>query len=245
MSRKEKKIGVIVHMYYCQSLELMKQQLTVFNEYNCVLFFNICSSSFEKENLYRDLRAAYPGAFIIETPNIGKDIGGKLAIIDLCVKLKIDLDYLIFLHDKKSPHSALGDVWRKKLFRIIEQENIESILKMFETNRKIGVVGAQEFIVNEYDKKTVGFNSTSNGILKELISKYELKLDTHDFIGGTMFWIRAELIISFFSRYSSLEIRSSLEKGNVLDYKKGTYTHAWERMLSWIATDSGYSIKGI
>lgn len=245
MDFKEKKIGVAFHLYYYSSLEWVIKQLALFKQYNAILFFNICSVAPEKEKLLYDLRLAFPDSFIIETPNVGKDIGGKLAIIDLYIQLNLQLDFIIFLHDKKSPHSALGETWRKKLFRIVEPENIETIIEMFEKNKKLGIVGAKELITNEYDKKTVSFSGTNDAILKELIGKHHLQLNSHDFIGGTMFWIRAEIIRSFFSKHSPLNIRASLEKGNVLDNDKGTYTHAWERMLSWVAINAGYLIKGI
>jgi lipopolysaccharide biosynthesis protein len=183
--------------------------------------------------------------YIISSPNQGKDIGGKLALIDLTIKLKINADYYIFLHDKKSPHTTLGDIWREKLFKIIEPQNIEKIKNMFDEDDKLGIVAAKEFIVNEFDETTGNFNCTSNSILKELIKQYKLNLTNFDFVGGTMFWVKTEIFNNFFSRYNPLEIRATLEKGNVLDHDHGTYTHAWERMFSWIATDQGYKIKGI
>jgi lipopolysaccharide biosynthesis protein len=60
-----------------------------------------------------------------------------------------------------------------------------------------------------------------------------------------MFWVRSEIIVSFFKRYNALKIRATLENGNVLDNEFGTKTHAWERMLSWIAGSQGYYIQGI
>ncbi|MBA3706225.1 MAG: hypothetical protein H0W84_10105, partial [Bacteroidetes bacterium] len=70
-------------------------------------------------------------------------------------------------------------------------------------------------------------------------------LKNYDFVGGTMFWIRAEIMNSFFRKNNALDIRATLEKGNVLDHEHGTYSHSWERMLSWIAIDQDYYIKGI
>ena len=184
-------------------------------------------------------------SYQIQTTNKGKDIGGKLALIDLSLNMGLRVNYYILLHDKKSIHNPLGEIWRKKLFRIIEPEQIETIIRIFETDKKVGIVAAQEFIMNEYDRDTDNFSCTSHAILKELIAKYNLKLNTYDFVGGTMFWIRAEIIERFFRKHSPLEIRATLEQGNVLDTDKGTYTHAWERMFSWIATDQQYTIKGI
>lgn len=179
------------------------------------------------------------------SPNIGKDIGGKLALINHCLLSDVQCDYFVLVHDKRSPHTSLGDEWRKKLMKIIEPENIELIKKILDENPKVGIVCAKEFIVNEYNSKTKNFECTSNDILKKLIEEYNLKLENFDFVGGTMFWVRAEIYRNFFERHNPLKIRETLESGNVLDHQYGTHTHAWERMLSWIVTHAGFTIKGI
>jgi lipopolysaccharide biosynthesis protein len=166
-------------------------------------------------------------------------------LLDLSLKLNVKADFYIFLHDKKSPHSPLGNVWREKLFRIIAPENIQKIERMFLQQKKLGIVGAKDFIKNEYDKKTQNFNCTSTQVLKALIQQYGFTSKNFCFVGGTMFWVRAEIFNNFFLNHEPLSIRGRLESGNVLDDKFGTQTHAWERMLTWIALNQGYSIKGI
>lgn len=238
-------INLFYHLYYKSGLDIMYKALKKIPDYGLNIFINISHDTIQKEQLYFDIKNKYPKAIIIFSTNVGKDIGAKLALINLSIKLGVNSDYSIFLHDKKSPHTILGEVWREKLFNIIETENISKILSIFEQNNKIGIIAAKEFIANEYDSKNRDFNNTSNHILKDLIQKYNFNLNNYDFVGGTMFWIRAEIIQIFFNKYSPLEIRSTLEKGNVLDHEHGTNTHAWERMLSWIAIDQGYTIKGI
>jgi lipopolysaccharide biosynthesis protein len=208
-------------------------------------FFFCISNQGNNKKLIEQIIKDFPDSYIITPPNIGKDLGGKIALIDLMMRLNHKADYYILLHDKKSPHSTLGDTWREKLFRIIEPSFIEKIQQLFEENKTIGIVGAKEFIINEYKENTGDFECTSNLILKKLIVNYSLKLNTFEFIGGTMFWVRSEIMNAFFAKNSPLEIRKTFEKGNVLDYQTGTQTHAWERMLSWIAIDQGYKIKGI
>jgi lipopolysaccharide biosynthesis protein len=163
----------------------------------------------------------------------------------LCIELKMHFDLYILLHDKQSPHSSLGTAWRNKLFRIIRPDKIKEILQLFDENKKLGIVSSKEFIINEYNNKLEVFDSTNNIILKRLLKQYELSPRSYDFIGGTMYWIRAEIFNSFFERYAPLTIRASLETGNVMDHEQGTVTHSWERILSWIALDKGFYIKGI
>ncbi len=239
------KIIALIHIYYKNSYKELREQLLNLKQDHISIVFKIEIDTSNQEDILKQIATDFPQAFVIHSPNIGKDIGGKLAMIDFCLRLNLKGDYFIFLHDKKSPHSTLGNSWRNKLFKIIEPDNIIKIKKLFEQDEKVGVVATKEFISNEYDRGVDRFDGKNNEILKMLIQKYQLQLNTYDFIGGTMFWIRAKIIYSFFSKYDPLEILSTLEKGNVLDGELGTHTHAWERMLSWISTDQGYKIKGI
>lgn len=241
---KRVKINILSHLYYSEIPEL--GNFNKIQEITCNFFFNICLdkiSDFEDVNLLEENNRR--NLTIITSSNIGKDIGGKLALVDLSFRLNARADYYLFIHDKQSPHTSLGRKWKEKLFRIIQTENIRKIIALFESDKKIGIICAKEFIMNEYDETTDGFICNSNRILRELIRKYSLAPSSYDFVGGTMFWIRAGLVDEFFLKYPPLEIRSTLETGNVLDNEEGTVTHAWERILSWIATDKGYYIKGI
>lgn len=240
-------IVLLVHLYYKHTPEELRQLISLPKEMNITIVFNLLN---EHQHQNKTAITDYQNnsghqVFIIETPNIGKDIGGKLALVDLCLQLNIKANYYILLHDKKSPHTLLGDIWREKLFRIIEPQNIEKIKRMFDEDSKLGIVAAKEFVMNEYNNSTGNFNCTSNQIIKKLILQYKLNLSNFDFVGGTMFWIKAEIFNAFFLKHNALEIRATLEKGNVLDHEHGSNTHAWERMLSWIAIDQGYKIKGI
>ena len=66
-----------------------------------------------------------------------------------------------------------------------------------------------------------------------------------NFIAGSIFWIRTSILKSFFGSHEPLRIRKSLEKGNVLDFEKGTNVHAWERLFSFLPNAYGFKIIGI
>lgn len=238
-------IAVICHLYYFESWEMMKSKLVNVQKHNPVICINVCLGNENRFELIKKIKSDFPDSIILNTPNKGKDIGGKLALIDLYINLNLQCDYILLLHDKVSPHTGLGEIWRNNLFKIVEPLYIEEVLTLFAKSKDVGIVSSKEFIVNEYNKKTDAFNCTSNQILKQLIKDYSLQLKTYDYVGGTMFWIRAEIFNSFFKKHSALQIRSTLENGNVLDHHAGTVTHSWERMLSWIASHNGYDIKGI
>jgi len=195
--------------------------------------------------LIHSIRNEFPEAFIITTPNKGRDIGGKLALTDFYVKAELQSDQIVFLHDKQSHHWFAGESWRQKLFEIIEPGKIKAILEKYQNDPKTGIIGTRDFIKNEFDKKTKEFKTTNNRKIKELISVYNLKLNDYRFVAGAMFWVRSSILERFFSIHSALSCREMLEEGNFTDQFEGTYTHSWERIFCFLANDQGYSINGI
>lgn len=236
--------SILIHIYYPTSWnDFLRERLLDIAVYQPNLLVNLCNVNDNKE-LITAIKADFPHAFIIITPNKGKDIGGKMALVDLFLKLKLESDYLIFLHDKISPHALKGKVWRKTLLKIIVKENVKKIIHLFNSHNTIGIIGAKEFIQNEYDEKLKRFDTPNETKLKFLLNQFDLKTTYFSFIGGTMFWVRTSIITDFFKQHRPLNCRRMLEYGNVMDTNEGTYSHAWERILSWIAVEN-YSMKGI
>jgi len=230
-------------MYYEESYEYLKTYISDLKKFDITVFF--CLRNNVNIELVRQITNDFPTSYQITTPNVGKDIGGKLALIDLVLKIDFMADYYILIHDKKSPYSSFGEVWRQKLYRIIEPNIVGKILAIFLQERSVGVVATKEFIESEYDEVSGSFKTLNDTIQKGMIESYHLKMPTYEFVGGTMFWVRSEIFNKFFLKFSPLEIRKLLERGDVLDNRHGTFTHSWERMFSWIAADQGYKIKGI
>jgi lipopolysaccharide biosynthesis protein len=227
---------VLCHTYYSCNILDVDPNLTAFERV-------VINDSSEQQQVLAQ-EATIQQVFYINTPNKGKDIGGKLALIDAYLSMGEPSDFIVMLHDKKSPHSPLGKKWKNDLFQIINPQNLATIQTLF-ADEKVGVVGAKNYIKNEYQKEKGTFATTNNFILKELMHQYALKPQQHWFVAGTMFWIRSSILERFFSLYEPLDIRKGLETGNMLDTYSGTVTHAWERLFCWIAQHYGYTIKGI
>jgi lipopolysaccharide biosynthesis protein len=238
--------ALFIHIYYQDSWnKVFRDQLANLKIYSPTILVNLCSPHSYNSRLISSIRSDFPKAFIIKTPNKGKDIGGKLALIDFFLKAKLQSGYIVFLHDKQSNHWFAGEWWREKLFTIIDPEKIKVILEEFRDNPKTGFVGSQDFVRNEYDKKTNRFKTTNNDKIKELIARYNLKIFDYRFVAGTMFWMRTSIIEKFFSVNSALGCREMLEEGNFTDDYEGTYTHSWERIFCLLANAQGFTIKGI
>jgi len=245
LNKQQFKISVFVHIYYGSNYDFLKTHLLNLVNYNTSYLFNINLASIQKNEIISKITKDFPQAYIIETPNIGKDIGGKLALVDLYLRLNIESDYIIILHDKLSPQALNGTEWRDKLLKIIEKENIETILDIFQNNQSVGVVANKVCILNEYSEENNSFSTVNNDLLKEYLINYQIETSTYDFVAGTMFWIRSNIIKDFFMKYPPLEIRKKLESGNVLDNLTGTHTHVLERLLGLLAGGYGYKIQGI
>ena len=238
--------SLFIHIYHQDAWEnIFKKQLMMLKEYQPRIIINLCMTRSENSRLICTIKSDFPGTLVITTPNKGRDIGGKLASIDFFLKAELQSDYIVLLHDKQSHGSFGGEVWRQKLFDIIDPAKIETILEKFKQNSLTGIVGKNDFIRDEYDKRTHLFKTTNNLKLQELILRYKLKITDYRFVAGTMFWIRTSIIQRFFSVYSPLICRELLEEGNFSDHQEGTYTHSWERIFCWLANDQGYTIKGI
>jgi lipopolysaccharide biosynthesis protein len=179
-----------------------------------------------------------------ESTNRGKDIGGKLVLLDTWLKLGAPGDYLLFLHDKHSPYHSHSSSWKKDLFRIAENKYRPQVMALF-GDAQTGMVASENAVRNEVDNEQKTNAYIDSPLIEELKGKYGINPPGLQYVAGTMFWVRASLFKEFFTNNPPLKIRSELEPGNITDVNGPTITHAWERLLCWIVTSKGYKIKGV
>ena len=233
----------MTHIYYDNSWEEIRDKLKNFNNGKNYFLFSISEGCIIRNEIIENIKSTFKNAFFLMTPNVGRDIGGKMALIDLYLSLGIRSSYIVILHDKQSIHSLLGESWKKQLFKVIDLNNQNPILSLFR-DPKVGLVGVKDYIINEYNPATNSFRN-NNQLSKKLLKEFNLSIENYDFMGGCIFWIKSSIIEKFFTKNNPLLIRATLEAGNVLDLYEERLTHTWERMFSWIATDEGYRIEGI
>jgi lipopolysaccharide biosynthesis protein len=239
------KKSVICHFFYPEISKNLLQGLTQIDDSETIFFVNIQGNSPEHETLLNDVREKLHNVKILRTPDKGRDIGAKLLLIDLLLELKTGSLYTLIIHDKKSSHLGNASFWREELFKIITPFYFRNVIEILEEKPEIGIVAATKFIQNEYLKNSDSFMCNSSQKIKELMNKYQVKTTSYDFVAGNIFWIRTSLLQSFFENRSIIEIRQQLETGNAMDFTKGTYIHAWERIMSWVASSQGYQLYGI
>jgi Rhamnan synthesis protein F len=231
-------ITVLIHIYYPGSWKIIRDKCMFLLQKATNVIITVCHEDVIKE-------ITWDNATILQVTNVGKDIGGKLVSMKYYLTFCQRTEYLVFLHDKISPQSLNADFWLDKLYEIFEENKLMKMLKTFGKRKKVGITGAKLFLKNEYVKYQKRFNTTNHSILLRLMNKFSLRCKSHNYIGGTIFMARSEIFSRFFSWHSPLEIRESLETGNVLDLDKGTNTHSWERLLCFIASAQGYKVTGI
>jgi lipopolysaccharide biosynthesis protein len=217
------------------------------------LFYNIVEDSLYNQDddralgdrLYQIAGPFLKKIVIRRSPNQGKDIGGKLVLLDAFLRMQTDSEYMVFLHDKKSPQAVQSQEWKDKLFQIIDPAFTEKAIRLFGKNKEIGIIASSYTINDEYNYALQSFASNNQTQLTELRARFHIDSSDHRYVAGTMFWARSSPLLDFFRTHPPLDIRKTLEKGNVMDERTGTNTHAWERLLSWLIFARGYTIKGL
>lgn len=241
--RGKKKTAVLYHIFYEDTIEHIAAELENLSWPGILFFFNICSDIPNQLSIKQKLTEYFPGSCITISSNKGKDIGGKLLLLSICMQYDITPDWFIFLHDKKSLQALNSKTWKNDLLTIIDKENIGKIESIIEENPLCGIIAAEGYV----QKEPIGDGQTGRNKeqLLQLLKEYNIALKQYEFVAGTMFWIKALPLIDFFRKNNPMKIRATLESGNVLDNFKGTYTHSWERMLSWIVLSEGLNIKTV
>ena len=245
MLNKKYRHLIICHLFYPSIATELLQKLKYLDTQESCFLFNISPADSEDKKLISDAKTFFPHSLIFTIPRKGRDIGAKLMLINAALQLGIQSKTTLIIHDKNSPHVDNGSSWRNELFKIIEPKYQEKVFTLFQKNADAGIVGAAKYIQNEYSEASNSFLSSNNFQIKEQLKKYKIRTKDYSFIAGNIFWIRTDLLLRFFKDRPILKIRADLEGGNSLDFNKGTYIHAWERIMSWIATSQEFKIYGI
>lgn len=240
-----KRITVFVHIYYEDTFWSVYNQLKhLIKLETSYLFVNINNDNPQFDRIKKIIEVRYPHIILTKASNKGKDIGGKFAMLSLYLRLGIKSEYLLFLHDKKSPQLINGGYWQNKLFDIASEKKLVKVFRMFGDER-VGMVGNKSNIMSKVNETDERLFVNNKAFIFDEAKKYSLSSQDYRFVGGTMFWVRESVFRDFFCKYDPLEIRKSFESGNVMDDFGPTVTHAWERLLGWIMSTKGYIIKGV
>lgn len=239
-----KKIAVLYHIFYEDTYEHVPFELKALQSLYVTYFFNLSVDMPNCLEAKAYLAKHFPESFITISSNKGKDIGGKLVLLNLMLLSKMDAEWIIFLHDKKSLQALSAKTWKKDLLEIVSHNSIGKISGLISSNPKCGIIASGSYIKTE-TKEGEKFNGPNGAILTEVVKNYKINCKKYMYVAGTMFWAKSAALFEFFKKNDPLLIRQTLEAGNVIDNFKGTYTHSWERMLSWIPLSQGLEIEAL
>jgi lipopolysaccharide biosynthesis protein len=182
----------------------------------------------ESSDLQDNIKKMYPEATIVVSKSFGKDIGGTIDLMNLIDTTKYDL--LCYFHTKRN------NKWRQELLNPIlgSPERIRRIIKMF-TNQSVGMVGAKCWL-----RHKARYTTATTRKYKHFCSLAGISKEIKEFIGGTMFWSRIQLI---------REIQHLNFKGEHFEcdpaMKDSTWNHAMERFFSALIQSCDYKLIGL
>lgn len=200
------RIAVCLHLYYVYLFSEIKEYLLNLQAYKYQLFITmpIENQFFEKKLIEFD-----PNVIIIYTKNVGFDIFPFIIFLE---HINIsDYDLIIKLHSKKNipgkqyinKNNLYGDNWRYYLFNSIlgSQKKITKILELFRSDSSIGLVGSKELLISGNDvDKDIDINA-----VHVIMNQCGLEINRKEFIAGSIFVIRANLLNPIKNRHFSEE----------------------------------------
>lgn len=233
------KIAVCLHLFYTDMLDDIISYLNnLKHPYD--LYVSLVNGFFENGIIGR-LKSFKPNVKIVYVENKGVDIGGFLN----CLKI-IDnnTDLILKIHTKKgiglpnNPSAKVkkagidatlshGRQWFHGLMKgvLSDEGKVNRILDKFKNNNKCGMVGYKL-----YNNSSVNKNNIIN--LLPLFGLDTTYLDKN-FIGGTIFWVRYEIIKKYFTENVISQIMDKTHFGYVIE---PSTMHAVERIFGYIVT---------
>jgi hypothetical protein len=176
-------------------------------------------------------------ADVIAVPNEGRDWSGFHALWQRF--LPADGSAVFFLHSKKSVHMApiSGEMWRNELLAPI-----------------CGSYGA---VLDAVDKLDAGYSmvgslphrsrnvGSSRELIEELLPRLKLnvRVDDNDFVAGTMFAVRGDVLNAFFGGLTgAVDFGRGSKEASMFD---GSMAHACERLIGYFAAERGKGIAWV
>lgn len=167
---------------------------------------------------------------MMEVENRGRDVRPFLQALR---NTTFDYELGLKIHTKRSVHREDGGAWRRALIDLIlgEPERTREILRRLRKHTKIGLVAplGHKVSLKEFEDDPQ--------MVQSLIGD-SVRQDKRTFIAGTMFWFRRECLADL--KLADLDV-FEMEAGQL----RGTYAHAYERALSILAEERGFTTYAV
>lgn len=237
--------AIIVNLYYVETLETYWEYLVNIPEE--IKIFIISSNEQLLSKLTKLIDKHKCDNFtVLSKQNRGRDISALLVIGK---KIIADYRYICFLHDKKHKYKYMEeDVnrWVYSLWHnmLASDVYIRNLLGLFEKQETLGVLVPPEpmgehLYAGYGDSWGNNYNNVEK-VLDMLGVNIELNLDHHPITLGTVFWCRTEALKKLFEYDWKYEDFDAEPLPN-----DGTISHAIERVIEYVAKDSGYTTERV
>jgi hypothetical protein len=230
-------VCILIHAFYPDLLAELVGFAQNFSGVSFDIFINVVDLAWTPE-VQNELRAICPGAFVMLSNDLGRDIGGFMRLLT-----HIDIgryDVFAFLHTKKSPHvvAEKGQHWRRQLLHAIAgtPEIATRCVSLFKEDPLVGMIGAKEWRSHDMGKN---------------IEQYERLLDLLgvkgknrelDYLSGFMFLIRSDVVARMFEALRKLDFEFGGDK-DLEFHRDGQIAHGAERALPALVREMGYEIR--
>jgi lipopolysaccharide biosynthesis protein len=207
-------------------------------KFNYRLYVTITKNNLDN-NIIQKLKNFKNDVNIIEVKNKGVDVG---AFLETLKQIDKSTDLILKIHTKKgigsieNPSLSVkrkgientikqANAWFHNLMRgVLKNENqVLKILDSFEKNKKIGMVGFRLY-------NSIGLNKFEIIKLMDKI-KIEKKFVGHNFIGGTMFWVRYSILEKYLTTEIIDFLLNQMKDGYVIE---PSTQHALERIFGYM-----------
>jgi lipopolysaccharide biosynthesis protein len=179
-----------------------------------------------------------PSSIVFYTSNIGMDIGGFLQAYK---KIDGDVNLILKIHTKKCLGSfekmsydvnrygfekakKYGENWFDDLMCGVlkSTKQVEKIINEFKINKKCGMVGYKKY--NNYKKNSNYIQKLFEHFL------FSVNLTESYFVGGTIFWVRKDILDKYFTIKEIDYLLGLLSEGYI---HEPSYAHAMERAFAY------------
>lgn len=239
------KIAVCIQLFYPDMFDIITSYLNNL-KHPYKLYITLTNGFYNNSDIEK-IKNYKPDSTIIFVENKGVDIGAFLKTIP---EIDNDTDLILKLHTKKGiglPDKPsipvkrkgmdwslqVGREWFNGLIRGVLSDNgrVNRIIERFNTDKKCGMVGYK-------------LHNTLNGCENEVLKLIDLfGLDkncmNNNFIGGTMFWVRYDIIKKYFTPEVINKILELSPNGY---HDTPTSMHAIERIFGYIVAKEGRDV---
>ena len=237
-NNKNKKILVVLHLFYPESWQVIKYYLKNLEVYNYDLVVSYIKGHGNRKVL-RDIKKLHTNTCFLAYQNKGFDIGPFLDIIH-----KIDIskyDIVFKLHSKGVKRKYIfiynqifkNSDWFYNLYNgILGEFSVHKAINAFTKSEKVGLVASKNLVV--MDPKHKQF------FTHQIAQKYKLKIkQKYNYIAGSCFIIRTTCL----NKIKQLGLTINKFENS----RRGVFSlaHAMERIVCATVETQGYKIYGI